>query len=210
MTYAELTELVKDYLEVDETTFNANIDQFIKLAEEDIYRKVNVPSTRLASSATQFTDGIYTFAVPAGFLAVNYFMVKDGSTWTNLIRKDPSYIREAYPLTTTEDCPKYYAQLDHDTLIVAPTPDATYDTELQYYALPSSIVDSSTSWLGDNAENALLYGTILQGYLYLKGSADMIGNYKAAYDQAINNLSILCEGLQKKDEYRHGSRRIPT
>lgn len=210
MTYAELVDLVKNYLEVDETTFNANIDTFIKLAEEDICRKVSIPAARKSSTAN-LTAGNGYFALPADFLSPYEFMVNTtGTTWIHLIRKDVSYMREAYPSTATTGVPKYYSMFDNDTFILGPAPTSAYSTELHYYGMPDSIIDSGTSWLGDNAENALLYGTVLMGYVYLKGSPDLLGVYEKAYETAINNLSTLCEGMQKKDEYRHGSRRIPA
>jgi hypothetical protein len=210
MTYSELVDLVKDYLEVDETTFNANIDTFIKLAEEDICRKVAVPAARKSSTANLTINDRY-LALPTDFLAPYELMVNTtGTTWVHLIRKDVSYMREAYPSTASTGIPKYYSMFDDDTLILGPTPGSAYGMELHYYGMPDSVVDTSPSWLSTNAENALLYGTVLMGYVYLKGSADMIGMYKEAYDQAVNNLSTLVEGMQKKDEYRHGSRRIPA
>ena len=216
MNYTELVQQVKDYLETDETTFNDNIDQFIKNAEEDIYRRVPTLSTR-KNATTTFATGDPYLATPSDFLSVydisyqwNTTLNPSVYTYTTLLRKDVSFIRECNGTVPVNDKPKYYAMFDHNSIIVTPPPDSVWAVQLNYYGKPDSIITASTTWLGDNAENALLFGTVLQGYIFLKGSADMMTVYKASYDQAINNLQILTDGFNKKDEYRHGSRRIPA
>jgi hypothetical protein len=209
MNYATLVASVKDYLETDETTFNSYIDQAIKLTEEDIGRKVQLPMFR-KNSTSAFTPSSQYLATPSDFLAPYEFSVVQSNSHTFLVKKDVSFLREAIPATTTTGVPKWYALFDHNTLIVAPTPGSAYTVELHYYYKPTSIVSSSTSWLGDNAENALMWGTILHMYVFVKGTPELTGVYKAAYDEAINNLMTLAEGLDQKDAYRHGTRRIPA
>jgi hypothetical protein len=209
MNYTTLLASVKDYLETDETTFNSYVDQAIKLTEEDIGRKVQLPMFR-KNSTSSFTASNQYLAAPSDFLAPYEFSVVQSNSHTFLIKKDVSFIREAFPATTTTGVPKYYAMFDHNTFIVGPTPLSGYSTELHYYYKPTSIVSATTTWLGDNAENAMLWGTVLHMYVFLKGTPELIGVYKAAYDEAINNLLTLAEGLKKKDSYRHGERRIPA
>lgn len=209
MTYSELVQQVKDYLETDETTFNANIDTFIKLAEEDICRRVQVPVFRKnATSALTISDPY--LSLPADYLAVYEVAISIAGSYKYLVRKDTSFIRECYAPPATLGTPKYYAIFDQDSLILGPTPSAALVVELHYYAQPTSIVDDTVTWLGDNAQNALLWGAVLQGYAFLKGSPDLMAVYKGAYDQAVSNLSTLGEGLNSKDSYKDGQRRIPA
>lgn len=209
MTYAELVQQVKDYLETDETTFNDNIDTFIKLAEEDISNKVQLPMFRERSTAV-FTASNQYLSVPDDFLATYELMVTVSGTTTTLLRKDVSFMAEAYPTATT-GTPKYYSLLDENTFIVAPTPASGYTVTMDYFRRPNSLVtDTSGTWLSDNAEGALLWGTVVQGYMFLKGSADVLQTYITAYSNAIDTLSSLGDGLKKKDSYRHGERRVPA
>lgn len=210
MNYAELVQQVKDYLETDETTFNANIDNFIILAEEDIQNRVQVPSMRQNDDALDIAEGEEDVPLPEYFLSVNDLSVTSGTTRSPLIRKDLTYLLEAYPSTTSEGLPKYYAIVDDEYIRVAPKADQDYVLNLNYMGWEDSIVDAEATWIGNNAEAALMWGTVLQGYMFLKGSPDLMAAYKAAYDMAISNLQTLVDGFQKKDEYRHGLRRIPA
>jgi len=142
------------------------------------------------------------------------FAVIDGTgAYTFLYDKDPSFIREAYPSPTTTGLPKFYAQFDGETptskgnFIIAPAPDATYTVELQYYYDPPSIVDAGTSWLGDNAETVLLYGSLVEAYTYLKGDADMMGQYRQQYESAVGQL-LGVDVRSKRDDYRDGQMRV--
>jgi hypothetical protein len=207
MNYTELTALVKEYLEVDEATFNANIDQFVKQAEEEIYRAVQLKDLRKNSTAS-LVDGSQYLGLPSDYLSSYSLAVSNAGEYSYLLHKDVNFIREAYPNATTEGLPKFYAEFDDDTIILGPTPDSAYTVELHYYYRPTSIVDANTSWVGTNAENALLFGTLLQAYIFLKGDQDVMAMYQAKYDTAIRDLTILQEGRNAKDTYRKPNRRM--
>lgn len=207
MNYSELTALVKEYLEVDETTFNANIDQFVKLAEEEIYRAVQLKDLRKNSTAS-LVDGNQYLGLPSDYLSSYSLAVSNSGEYSYLLHKDVNFIREAFPNATTEGLPRFYAEFDDDTLILGPTPDSNYTVELHYYYKPTSIVDSSTSWIGTNAENALLWGTLIQAYIFLKGDQDVMAMYQQRYDTAIRDLTILQEGRNNKDTYRKPNKRV--
>lgn len=207
MTYDELVSLIQDYCENSETTFVANIPTFVRQAEERITRFVMLPEFRRNETAATTAGNPY-LARPTDFLAPFSFAVVDGSgAYSYLYMKDVNFMREAYPNPTTTGLPKYYSQFDGDSassqgnFILAPTPDATYTVELHYYFDPPSIVDSSTSWLGDNAESALLYGSLVEAYTYMKGDADLMQQYEQQFQTAIGNLSSL-SGATLRDTYR--------
>jgi hypothetical protein len=106
--------------------------------------------------------------------------------------------------------PEYYAIFDQNTLILGPTPDAVYTLEMHYNAYPPSIVDSSTSWLGDNFDTVLLYGALVQAYIFMKGEADVLQMYDNSYKEALMQLKRLSDGLDRQDAYRSGQTRIPV
>jgi hypothetical protein len=211
MNYSELTQALQDYLETSETSFVSNIPNFVRQAEERIYRSVQIPELRKNATAST-TSGNQYLARPSDFLSVFSLAVVDGSgNYSYLYDKDVNFIREAYPSPSTSGLPKYYAQFDGDqsgtegNFILGPTPNATYTVELHYYYDPPSIVDTGTSWLGTNAEAALLYGSLVEAYTYLKGDADMQQLYMERYAEAMGQLFGI-DVRSKRDDYRDGTK----
>jgi len=207
MNYAELTQAIKDYTENEETTFVNNIPVFVRQAEERLNRSVIIPELRKTSQGT-FTAGNRFLSKPTDFLAVASIAVIDGSSNFNyLLPKDVNFIREAYPATATQGLPEYYGQFSDGSIVVAPTPDTGYTVQLAYYYDPPSIVTSSTSWYGDNAETALLYGSLIEAYTFMKGEADLINLYGQRYEEAVSQLMVLGEGRLRRDTYRNNEPR---
>tara|TARA_R100001143_G_C3328727_1_gene118351 strand:- start:123 stop:755 length:633 start_codon:yes stop_codon:yes gene_type:complete len=204
MTYAELTAAIKDYCQNTETNFVNAIDTFIKQAEQRIYRSVNLPVNRKNVAGT-ITDGNQYLTMPTDFLFPLSLAITSSSNQIFLLNKDANFIRSTYPNASTEGTPKYYGIFASDTFIVGPTPDADYVTELHYYYQPASIVSSTTSWLGTNADTALLYGALIEAYTYMKGDPDMMQLYQQRYQEAVGLLKLQSEGRMTGDEYRDGT-----
>ena len=209
MNYSELVQAIQDYTQNEETSFVSNIPLFVQQAEERINRSIMIPELRKNATAAT-TSGNQYVARPIDFLSVFSFAVIDGSgDYNYLIDKDVSFIREAYPSSSTSGLPKYYAQFDGDfggdegNFIIAPTPDADYNIELHYYYDPESIVTAGTSWYGTNAEAALLYGSLIEAYTYMKGEADLIALYTGRYKEAMGQLTGI-DIRSDRDEYRNG------
>jgi len=210
MNYTQLTAALQDYLETQETSFVSNIPTFVRQAEERIYRSVQIPELRKNATAAT-TSGNQYLARPSDFLSVfSLAVVDDSGNYSYLYDKDVNFIREAYPGPATQGLPKYYAQFDGDqtgvsegSFILGPTPDSNYTVELHYYYDPPSIVDTGTSWLGTNAEAALLYGSLVEAYTYLKGEPDMLQLYTSRYNEAMSQLFGI-DLRSKRDDYRDG------
>lgn len=231
MTYNELFIAVKNYLQNDfpaNTWTNvagsgvttsggtAQINTFITQAEERIYNTVQLPSLR--KNVTGLTTGGNPYlSCPLDFLSVFSMAVIDGSgNYEYLLNKDVNFIRTAYPNPTESGLPRYYSLFgpavvtntitDELSFILAPTPDAFYNVELHYNAYPESITiaGDGRTWLGDNYSPALLYGTMLEAYVFLKGETDMMAVYKGKYDEAMAQLNRLGTGLERNDAYRVG------
>jgi len=213
MNYADLVSAVQDYCENTETSFVDNIPLFVQQAEQRIYRSVMVPEFR-ANATTTVVAGAQYVARPANFLSVFSLAVIDAmGQYTYFIDKDVNFIREAYPYPATQGRPKYYGMFDGDgtgtegNFILGPAPDTTYQVELHYYRDPESIVTSGTSWLGTYATPALLYGTLVEAYTYMKGDADILATYTNRYEEAMSQLAVL-DARTKRDDYRDGQIRI--
>tara|TARA_R110000824_G_scaffold389096_1_gene585002 strand:+ start:1745 stop:2377 length:633 start_codon:yes stop_codon:yes gene_type:complete len=207
MNYTELTAAIKDYTNNTGTDFVAAIPTFVKQAEQRIYRSVNLPVNR-KNVAGNMTDGNAYLTMPTDFLFPLSLSITSSSNQIFLLNKDANFIRSTYPNASTEGTPKYYGVFDVDTFIIGPTPDANYTTELHYYYQPNSIVTDSTSWLGTNADTVLLYGSLVEAYVYMKGDADMMQLYQQRYDEALQLLKIQAEGRMTGDEYREGTIRM--
>ena len=204
MNYTQLVQAIKDYTESTETSFVSHIDEFIKQAERKIYNEVQLPYLRknVTGNATLGNKYVQT---PSDFLAVYSMSIIDGSSDQHfLLNKDVNFIREAYANASTQAQPKYYALFDHNTFILGPTPDSAYNIELHYYYYPTSIVSVSTTWLGDNYEQALLYASLVQAYTYLKGEPDLLANYEKQYQENMVQLKMLGDGKDRRDAYRSG------
>ena len=207
MTYAELTAAIKDYANNTESAFVAAIPTFVKQAEQRVYRSVNLPVNR-KNQAGNMTDGNAYLTMPSDFLFPMSLSITSSSNQIFLLNKDANFIRSTYPNASTKGTPKYYGTFASDTFIIGPTPDADYVTELHYYYQPSSIVDTSPSWLGTNADTVLLYGSLVEAYTYMKGDADMMQLYQQRYQEALDLLKMQAEGRMTVDEYRNGTIRM--
>ena len=207
MNYTELKTQIWSYLQTDDNGLGALTDTIIRQAEERIVRSVQLPFFRKNVTGTM-TSGIKYLSQPTDFLAVYSLAVIDGTSEYYLLPKDVAFIREAYPDASSTSTPKYYGVFDENTFILGPTPDSNFGAELHYYYEPASIVDTGTSWLGDNAENALLYGCLVEGYTVLKGAVEVMQVYVDRYNDAITQLKTLGEGRDRSDTYRNGESRI--
>jgi hypothetical protein len=207
LTYAELRQEIQDYTENDETSFVNNIPSFIERAEQRVYYWVQLPLFRANATGTTTVGNRY-LTLPDDFKAPLSLRVVDGEY---LINKDVSFIREAFP-GSVQSAPRYYGLFDDDTIIMGPIPDQAYSVELHYSYEPASLTaagDDGTTWLSENAQDALLYASLVQAYTYMKGEEDIIKNYDSQFSLAINRLKNLGEARNRKDVYRGGELRAP-
>ena len=212
MTYAELKNLIQNYLQNTETSFTTYLPDIIKQAEDRILETVQLPVFRKNQSGAVGSGNQY-LGIPTDFLAPYSLSYTSSSNQTFLINKDVNWIREVYPNASTEGAPEYYAIFSNDYFIVAPTPDSGYTVELHYFYRPASITagsDSESTWLSTNAPAALLYACLIEGYVYMKGEADMMSVYNARYESALGRLRVLGDARDRKDTYRSGQFTIPV
>ena len=203
-TFTTLKTAIQDYTQNSETTFVNNLSNFITDTEEKILKTVTLPVFRKNVTGTMTSGNTYLSA-PSDFLTP-FSLALDNSGYEYLMFKEVNFIREAYPVSSTTGVPKYYALFDDDTFILGPTPNANFTVELHYVYRPTSITTSAdgTSWLGTNAPDALLYGSLVQAYSFMKGEADLIANYTQQYNEALSRLKVFAEGRSTKDAYRTG------
>jgi hypothetical protein len=211
MNYAQLVQAIQDYVESTESTFVSQIDRFIRQAEERIFRAVMIPELR-RNATTTLGAGSQYLSRPSDLLSVFSLAVIDADgNYSYLLNKDVNFLREAYPNPDIEGVPRYYAQFDGDYsaggadghFIIAPSPDVDYQAQLHYFFDPPSIVDTGTSWLGENAETALLYGALVEAYRFLKGDPDLMQAYDKTYQESLAALETI-GARSRSDAYRNG------
>ena len=217
MTYTELVAAVQGYLE--NTFETTDINTCIKQAEQRVFNTVQFPALRKNMTGVTSLGNKY-LQCPTDFLAAYSMAVVDGSgAYSYLLNKDVNFIREAYPTPTSTGLPKYYAIFgprsdteDELTFILGPTPNASYTVELHYFYYPESITTAADgrTWLGDNLDSVLLYGTLVEAYTFLKGEADLVQLYTGRYNEALMLAKKLGDGMEKSDFYRNGTPRVPV
>ena len=211
MTYNELVTAVSDYTENTFPTVDMNM--FITQAEQRIYNTVQFPSLR-KNVTGNVTSGNKYLSCPSDFLSSYSIAIIDGTgAYEFLLNKDVNFIRQAYPTPASTGLPKYYALFGPQsndqnelTFILGPTPDSNYSVELHYYFYPESITvaASGRTWLGDNFDSVLLYGTMIEAYTYMKGEQDILALYNGKYTEALAMAKRLGDGLERQDAYRSG------
>jgi hypothetical protein len=232
MTYTELIAAIQSYTEntfpatylYDNSTVSpqTQLNTFITQAEQRIFNTVQFPSLRKNVTGITSSGNKY-LSCPADFLSSYSLAVIDATgAYEYLLNKDVNFIRQAYPQPTDTAIPKYYALFGPTTtndpspvitnelsFILGPTPDAAYDVELHYYYYPESITTAASgqTWLGDNFDSVLLYGSLVEAYTFMKGEVDIITGYNQKYMEALAMAKRLGDGLERSDAYRSGQYR---
>ena len=209
-TLTTLKQSIQDWTQNSETTFVNELDFIIKNAEERIFKVVDLDYFRKNVTGSM-SSGNQFLQKPSDYLAsFSLSFVNASSENVFLLQKDVNFIQEYSPNPSTTGTPKYYASYDVDNYIVGPTPDSNYTVELHYFYRPASITtdDSGTTWISENASDALLYACLVEAYTFMKGEADMLQLYSQRYGEAISRLKVYGEGQENSDAYRDGLPRV--
>lgn len=222
MNYAELLSATQDYVESTETSLVNRLPLMIQNVERAIYQTVHLPALR-KNQLGNLTAGNKYLTVPTDFLApyalsvivpavapiVGPPAVPGAPSYQQfLLNKDVEFMREAFPEPTDQGPSTHYGMFDSNTFIVCPTPDQSYQVELHYFFYPESIVTAGTTWLSTDFPNALLYGTIVEAYVYLKGEPERLTDYKGLFADAMEQLKQLGDGQKRQDTFRTKATRV--
>ena len=202
-TYSTLVQAIKDYTDNTETVFVSQIDQFISNAEQRILLETQLAVFRKNQQGTLASANKY-LALPNDFLAPFSLSVISSNTYHFLLNKDVNFIQESYPDTTETGRPKFYAIFNDTNLIVAPLPDVDYTMEFHYVYSPEGLSSTNTTtWLGTDASDTLLYACLIEAYIFMKGEPDILKEYTDRFIESIQWLKNLGEGKQTRDQYRY-------
>ena len=206
-TYGQLKQAIQDYTENDETSFVNNLPVFIRQAEERILKNVQLSLFRKNVSGSMTSSNQY-LACPTDFLTPFSLSFIDGSSNHVFLEfKDADFVQSFNPNAATTGAPRYYAVFDVDNFIIGPTPDSGYAVELHYFYRPDSLTagsDNGTTWLSENAQIAMLYGSLIEAYIYMKGEQDLVAVYDKRFAEALVGLKMFGEAKEVTDEYRTG------
>ena len=205
-TYATLKQAIQDYTENTETSFVTNLPVFIRSAEERILKSIQLNLFRRNASGTMSQGNKY-LRMPTDFLAPHSLSYTSSSEEVFVEFKDVSFIQTYNPDSTVTGLPKYYASFDVSNFILSPTPNASFTAELHYLYRPASITagsDSGTTWLSENADLTLLYGSLIEAYIFMKGEQDVMGMYDKRFQESLIGLKLLGEAKETTQNYRVG------
>ena len=210
MNYAELVQAIRRYTDVDSNVFSDSvIDTFITMAENRILRDIDLDYFKKESTGA-LTSGNKFLGAPSDILTHRYLMVTISGDQVFLDFRDTSFMKEYWPDGTDTGIPKYYSVWDQNTFYIAPTPGSNYPVEIGYIYRPAQLSTlNPTTWISNNAPEALLYACLIQAYSYTKGPSDMLNYFNQSYQQAIQGLGMEQQGRRRRDEYRDGMIRLP-
>jgi len=220
-TYAELKTAIQQYTDNTETSFVENLPTFIKTVEERLLKSVDLTDFRKNVTGTLQANSQF-LAVPSDYLASFSLSAQfDGTVAgvsiipkTFLLQKDVNFVQTytPAPLDTTPSLlqvgrPLYYALFDTDNFVVAPVPDDKYKMELHYFYRPQSLTavgENNTTWLSENAPNAMLFGSLVEATVYMKGEPDIMQMYNERFSESVARLKDYAEARENSDAYRRG------
>jgi len=205
-TFAQLKTAIQDYTDNSETTFVNHLNDFIKASEERIFKSVDLDFFRKNVTST-LTSSDKFLTVPTDYLASFSLQITTSGSERFLLQKDVNFLQEAFDASSSTGLPRYYATFDINNFILAPTPNSAYTVELHYYYRPDSLTagaDSGTTWLSTNAPFALLYGSLVEAYTYMKGEPDIMQQYEKRFNDQLVRLKDYAEARENTDAYSEG------
>jgi hypothetical protein len=196
ISYSDFLTQVRNYTEVDSNVLTDTIiGQFIRNTELSVAGAVDYDDTRKYSTSSFTTDKRY-LVTPADFLIIRSLQVFNSTDQTE------------YNGSGATGLPKYYANWDESSIVVAPTPDQAYVVQLNYIITPPSFTSSNTTYLSEYQQGMLLDGVLTEAYAFLKGPMDMYNLYKSKYTEGIQNFALQQMGRRRRAEYDDGVPRV--
>lgn len=209
LSYTELKDAVERYTEntFDSTDFSV----MTRLAEQRVYNAVQLPALRKTTTLT-LTPSNQALTLPSDFLSAFSLAVVDAQgNYSFLLNKDVNFLQEAYPNPATTGTPKYYAIYGSSNsnplllqFVLAPTPSAALNVQLNYFYYPETIVTAGNTWLGDNFSSVLFNAVMVEAAKFMKQEQDIVAMMDKEYIQSLALLKNLGDGKNRQDAYRSG------
>jgi len=211
ISYSDFLTQIRNYTEVDSNVLTDTIiGQFIRNIELNVAGAVDYDDTRKYATSS-FTAAKRYLVTPADFLIIRSLQVFNSTDQTGdrsfMEKRDTSFITE-YNGSGATGLPKYYANWDESSIVVAPTPNQAYVVQLNYIITPPSFTSSNTTYLSEYQQGMLLDGVLTEAFAFLKGPMDMYNLYKSKYTEGIQNFALQQMGRRRRAEYDDGVPRV--
>ena len=219
-TLTTLKSTIQDYTENTETNFTTHLRDFIRSAENRLFKMVDFEYFRKNATSATTTSDPY-FSVPTDFLAPISLSITNSSSKEFLLEKDVNFLQEYHPNASTTGTPKYYAMsgggatgagaTTSGKVTLVPTPSSGFMYKLHYNAKPLGLSSANTTtYLSTNFGNGLLYACLVEAFSYLKGPMDMLQLYEQKYQTEVQKFGGEQIGRRRRDDYTDGEPRIPA
>ena len=208
ITHSAFLTQIRNYTEVDSNVLSDTLlDQFIRNIELDIAGKVDYDDLRAYKTSTMISSQRFV-SMPDGMIYLRSVQITSSSNRIFLEKRDTSFIAEFNPGDAT-GTPKYYADWDDATIIVAPVPSTSFDVQINYITDPPHFNSSTNTYLSTNQESMLLHGVLTECFSFLKGPMDMYNLYKQKYNEELQQFAMQEMGQGRRGQYTDGEPRIP-
>ena len=212
ISYSNFLAQVRSYTEVDANVLTDTlIDQFLRNVELDVAGKVDYDDTRKYATSS-FSAGKRFLVAPLDFLIIRSLQVFSTISISTgdrsfMEKRDTSFITE-YNGSGTTGIPKYYANWDESSIVVAPTPNIDYAVQLNYIITPPHFDANTSTYLSTYQQGMLLHGVLAETYFYLKGPMDMYNTSKTKYDEEVQSFALQQMGRRRRAEFDDGVPRV--
>lgn len=187
-TYADLKTDIQTWMQNTGTDFTNQLDTFINNTEQRLLREID-PEAFVFNKYTSLTSGSRFLNNPSDLLIIKNLLIQNGDDRIFLEMKTDEFVYEYWPDATQTGLPKYFANYDDDSTLLAPTPDSNYTVEMQYIARVETLSSTNTTnWLTENADDALLYGCLSEASIFTKNMEDY-ALYDKRYQEIVAGLN---------------------
>ena len=208
ITHADFLTQVRNYTEVDSNVLSDTLlDQFIRNVELDIAGQVDYDDLRKYATSNTTASNRYV-SMPSDLLILRSVQIISSNVRDFLEKKDTSFIAEFAPNETVTGTPKYFANWDETNILLAPTPNAAFEIQINYIKDPPHFDSSTNTFLSEHQEAMLLYGVLRECFGFLKGPDDLYKLYSDRYNQNIQAFGLQQMGRRRRGEYDSGVPRV--
>jgi len=187
-TYADLKTDIQTWMQNTGTDFTNQLDTFINNTEQRLLREID-PEAFVFNKYTSLTSGSRFLNNPSDLLVIKNLLIQNGDDRIFLEMKTDEFVYEYWPDATQTGLPKYFANYDDDSTLLAPTPNSNYTVEMQYVARIETLSSTNTTnWLTENADDALLYGCLSEASIFTKNMEDY-ALYNKRYQEIVAGLN---------------------
>lgn len=224
---AAFTVISSNTLVNGDNNFAGPFPTFIDYAEGRIYRDLDLPAARVTDTSVTCSSGVRTIALSTtqGTLLVvetlNLFS-SAGTTSSNatripLVPTSKAVIDTIYPSAASSNTglPEFFARVTDTEVMLGPTPDQAYGTEVIATIRPNPLsATNSSTWLTINVPELMTAATMISAFAYMRDFGGQADNPQAAQSWETQYQALLksanVDALRMKYQSNAWSQQIPS